>query len=962
MEMDFKTLGACRNGSLRGSLLAALATALLCTLALALTGASASARPAAGAGPQDEKAPKITTAPVNATVDEGQSASFEAAAVGPPTPTVQWLVSTNEGATWANVEGGTSDKLTVPNTKVSESGDQYRAVFKNSAGQASTKAVLLTVLQAPYVTQQPLSVTVEEGAAATFDATASGSPTPTTQWQISTNAGHTWTSISGATSSQYSVPATKSSQSGYEYRALFTSAAGSTPSEAATLTVQKIPALSKQPVSVTVEEGHSASFEANASGFPAPTVQWELSTNAGGSWSPVAGATTDVLTIASASTSEDGDEYRAVFENAAGKATSEAAKLTVGNPPKVTEQPQGATVQAGQSATFEAAASGYPTPTVQWELSTNTGSTWSTVAGATSNQLTISGVSASENGDEYRAQFANVAGTAYSEAATLTVAVHHYTAVAWGQNTYGQLGNASTEPSYVPEPVSGLSYVTAVAGGTRHSLALLSNGTVMAWGADEWGQLGGGGEALTMSDVPIQVPGLTNVTAIAAGANFSLALLSNGTVMAWGGNLSGQLGNGSYEESELPVQVKGLPVITAIAAGGEHALALQANGKVAAWGAGERGQLGDNNTNNSDVPVAVQDLTGAVGIAAGVQHSLAVLSSGKVEAWGGDEYGQLGDSSVPENEEGERMTELPVAVEGVSGASAVAAGARHSLALLSNGTVMAWGEDKAGQLGTGTIAREQETPATVSGLAGARAISAGGEHSMALLATGAVLTWGENHFGELGNGTIGEPSDVPVAVSALNEVSGISAGGSHDLAYGEAIPTVTGVSPDVGASTGGTQVTITGTSFSEATSVKFGSASAESFTVESPTKILAQAPAGTLGTVDVTVTTVAGTSAKGAADKFTYLAAPTIKKIAPKAGPATGGTVVTITGTGLTGATSVSFGANAGKVLSVKSATAMTVESPAGTGTVSVKVTAPGGTSAASGHASFKYKKPKTKK
>jgi alpha-tubulin suppressor-like RCC1 family protein len=867
--MDFEKLKAGSRGGFCALLRAGIVAALLC--ALALTAASASARPAASARPQDEKAPKITTAPVSATVEEGQSAVFEAAASGSPPPTVQWLLSTNEGASWSNVEGATADRLTVADTTVSESGGWYRAVFKNSAGQASTKAVTLTVLQ-------------------------------------------------------------------------------------------RFPALTKQPAGVTVEEGHSASFEATASGFPAPTVQWELSTNAGGSWTPVSGATTDVLTIASASISEDGDEYRAVFENTAGKATSEAAELTVHNPPKVTEQPQGATVQSGQSATFEATASGYPTPTVQWELSTNAGSTWSAVAGATSDQLTISGVSASENGDEYRAQFTSVAGTASSEAATLTVAVHHYTAVAWGQNAYGQLGNGGTEPSYVPEPVSGLSYVTAVAGGTRHSLALLSNGTVMAWGADEWGQLGGGGEALTMSDVPIQVPGLTNVTAIAAGANFSLALLSNGTVMAWGGNLSGQLGDGNYEESELPVQVKGLPAITAIAAGGEHALALQANGKVAAWGAGERGQLGDNNTNNSDVPVAVQNLTGVVGVAAGVQHSLAVLSSGKVEAWGGDEYGQLGSSTVAENEEGERMTELPVAVEGVSGATAVAAGARHSLALLGNGTVMAWGEDKAGELGTGTIAREDETPASVSGLSGASAISAGGEHSMALLATGTVLTWGENHFGELGNGTIGEPSDVPIAVSALNEVSGISAGGSHDLAYGEAIPTVTGLSPSVGASTGGTQVTIAGTDFSEATAVKFGSASAESFTVESSTKILAQAPAGTLGTVDVTVTTAAGTSAKGAADRFTYLAAPTIKKLAPKAGPAAGGTVVTITGTGLTGASSVSFGANAGKVLTVKSATSITVESPAGTGTANVTVTAPGGISAVTPHAHFKYKKAKTKK
>ena len=93
-----------------------------------------------------------------------------------------------------------------------------------------------------------------------------------------------------------------------------------------------------------------------------------------------------------------------------------------------------------------------------------------------------------------------------------------------------------------------------------------------------------------------------------------------------------------------------------------------------------------------------------------------------------------------------------------------------------------------------------------------------------------------------------------------------------------------------------------------------------------------------------------------------YLAAPTIKKIAPKTGPATGGTVVTITGTGLAEASAVSFGANAGKVLSVRSSTSITVESPAGTGTVVVRVTTPGGTSAPAGKGSFKYKTPKTKK
>jgi opacity protein-like surface antigen len=152
---------------------ALLAAALVCALALsALAVGPASARVAGGAGPLLDKAPKVTTSPSSATVEEGQSASFEAAASGSPAPTVQWQLSTDEGAIWSNVEGATSDKLTISDAKVSESGADYRAVFKNTAGQASSKAAILTVLLLPYVTEQPLSVIVEEGTTATFDATA----------------------------------------------------------------------------------------------------------------------------------------------------------------------------------------------------------------------------------------------------------------------------------------------------------------------------------------------------------------------------------------------------------------------------------------------------------------------------------------------------------------------------------------------------------------------------------------------------------------------------------------------------------------------------------------------------------------------------------------------------------------------------------------------------------------------
>jgi len=159
-------------------------------------------------------------------------------------------------------------------------------------------------------------------------------------------------------------------------------------------------------------------------------------------------------------------------------------------------------------------------------------------------------------------------------------------------------------------------------------------------------------------------------------------------------------------------------------------------------------------------------------------------------------------------------------------------------------------------------------------------------------------------------------------------------------------PTVTGLSPSSGQSTGTTSVTLTGTNFTGATAVKFGTAAA-SFTVTSSTTIAATAPPGTLGTVDITVTTPGGTSATNANDKYTYTQppVPTVTAVSPTSGVSTGTALVTITGTGFVGATAVKFG-TAVATFSVNSSTTITATAPAGTGTVNVTVTTPGGTSA----------------
>jgi alpha-tubulin suppressor-like RCC1 family protein len=911
-----------------------------------------------GAAWADEKAPKVTKDPSSVIVEAGQSASFEATASGPPPPTVQWQISTDEGAVWNRIEGATSDQFEIPETSTSESGDRFRAVFKNPKGQAVSEVATLTVRIPPSVTENPQSTTVQEGQSASFEAAGSGFPTPTVQWELSTNGGGTWSKIAKATSDKFTIASAKTSETGNEYRATFENAAGHVMSTAATLNVQLAPRVSTQPTSTSVEVGDSATFEAVAVGSPTPTVQWEESTNEGASWSPVEGAISDQLTISDAQRSETGDEYRAAFENAAGKATSNAATLTVQDPPKVTEQPTSTTVEVEQSATFEAAASGIPTPTVQWELSTNHGGSWTPLEGATSDQVTVASAATSESGDEYRAVFTSSAGTATSEPATLTVTTHHYAVVDWGGNTFGALGDGNLNNSDVPVAPSGLKFVTSVSGGAYFSLALLSDGTVMAWGEDEFGQLGAApGEQATLSDVPVPVEGLSNVVQISAGRNFGMALLSNGTVEAWGGGEFGQLGDGNLEESLTPVPVKGLTGVTAIAAGGEDGLALLSNGTIKAWGANASGELGNGSFENSDVPVSVIKVSGVASIEASGEDSLALLKDGSVMAWGEDEYGQLGNPEVEEETDGERESNEAVPVEGLSGVTALAAGQRFSMALLSSGSVDAWGENRSGQLGDGTTAREDEKPAAVKGITDVAQIAAGGSHSIALLGDGVAMTWGEDKFGQLGNGTVGASSVEPVQVSGLGEQVGISAGSIHDLAYGEPLPEVTVVTPDGAPLSGGTSVTITGVDLSEASAVSFGGVAATSFTVEPSGSISAVAPAHAAGTVDVTVTTPSGTSPATPGDRFTYAPAPTVKKISPKSGPSQGGTTVTITGQGFSQASAVHFGASAAASYKIISATSITAVTPAGTaGTVPVTVTSPFGTSAAS-EAKFKYKK-----
>ena len=359
---------------------------------------------------------------------------------------------------------------------------------------------------------------------------------------------------------------------------------------------------------------------------------------------------------------------------------------------------------------------------------------------------------------------------------------------AWGLNADGELGNGTVTPySGLSTPVqaANLSSVVSVAGGDQHSLALRSDGTVWAWGNDGWGQLGNG--KYTRSLVPIQVPGLTNVTAIAAGSLHNLAVKSDGTVWAWGFNYFGQVGtllSGGRGNVLSPIQVKGLTGITAVAAGGDTSFALKSDRTVWAWGYDGQGQLGNGTSDEKShgTPTRVKNLSTAVAIGAGVEHGLAVLADGSVSAWGDNQSSELGVTTTARcGVYRSPCSTVPVRVSGLSAVTAVAGGYGYSLALRSDGSGWGWGADGYGELGNGAaqLYGGVKTPvrAKVSSVV---AIAAGASFSLWLRSDGTVWATGYNGDGQLGDGTFND-SVTPVQPQ-VSRVFSIAAGHSHSLA------------------------------------------------------------------------------------------------------------------------------------------------------------------------------------
>ena len=352
----------------------------------------------------------------------------------------------------------------------------------------------------------------------------------------------------------------------------------------------------------------------------------------------------------------------------------------------------------------------------------------------------------------------------------------------FGNNWDGQLGIGTSGTGYwsmAPQSVLGLSVeIEDLSLGAAFGCVLTDDQDILCWGDDSYGQLGMETSGAFTSPVQVSVLG-QGVQELSLGNRHSCALDSLGQVRCWGSNGSGQLGDGTQQTHLTPVMVSGLGTgHKSIAAGVAHSCAVTEAGAAMCWGNNFYGQLGDGSKTDRPMPVGVSGLTSGVkGVGAGRNHSCAVTILGAAKCWGVNISRQLGDGSNTDSS-------VPVDVVGLDeGVNDIDAGWQFSCALTSAGAVLCWGANDAGQLGNGDAGTSQYEPVAVFGLdSGVQILSVGDYHACAITSDGGAVCWGSNSLGRLGNGST-VSSDIPVSVTGLSSgVVSIDAGYTHSCA------------------------------------------------------------------------------------------------------------------------------------------------------------------------------------
>ena len=352
----------------------------------------------------------------------------------------------------------------------------------------------------------------------------------------------------------------------------------------------------------------------------------------------------------------------------------------------------------------------------------------------------------------------------------------------WGANWHGQVGDGSIHDRYTPVDVVELTSGTiGLTTGKFHTCAVKENRQVKCWGYNQFGQQGNG--STVDNHIPRKVIGLGEGTReVYAGGLHTCAWTLDDKIKCWGDNSAGQLGVGGIEKSTVPQRVDGLTgLIVGMSLGGLHTCGITIDGGLKCWGNNWGGQLGNTGTTDSSWPTDVVYLPGWINsVSAGDSHTCATSVEGLALCWGSNGIGQLGIAASGLSTEPQDVTNLSGAIASASG------GSSHACALTSSGGIQCWGNNKYGQLGDGTFINRVAPVDVINLTEPAVKVETGLYHTCAVMASGALKCWGDNSDGQLGdNTTEGKPSPVAVWDFPSGAVN-VSAGASHTCALTDA--------------------------------------------------------------------------------------------------------------------------------------------------------------------------------
>lgn len=324
-------------------------------------------------------------------------------------------------------------------------------------------------------------------------------------------------------------------------------------------------------------------------------------------------------------------------------------------------------------------------------------------------------------------------------------------------------------PTALPDPVQ-------IDSQMENSCVVMSDHTVLCWGMNTKGQLGNAAFTDAYSATPIVVQGINNAQSVAVGNSHSCAVLTDKTIKCWGMNTEGQFGNGIADGSPQPATVSATGITTAVSVtvGEKHTCALLENGQVWCWGHNINGQVGVNSGNSVLSPAMVNLAETADAISAGNNHTCVVLSTDDIQCWGDNSSGQLGDGTNL----GGSTPVYVVAGDGVSlvkGAT-ISAGFSHTCSVQTNGRIYCWGLNTSGRLGIGVVSVDTKKAQQVINITSASSVSAGYYHTCARLTDGSVQCWGANDWGEVSPTNLGGRYFGPIAVASMTSTSSVSTG------------------------------------------------------------------------------------------------------------------------------------------------------------------------------------------